>query len=271
MSAIDDDDTDEGVVAPGEELLPGYRVVELLSRGARIDTYDVQSLARRCRCVVKTVRPDRLDEAHVREAVLTEGRLLSTLTHPHLVRGYDVVERPRPAAVLETLGGHTLDALLERRPLGVLDAARLGRQLGSALAYLHDQGWLHLDVKPENVVVDRGRAILIDLSVAGRPGSGRPGVGTEEYLAPEQRTGVGLATATDVWGWGLTMVEALTGDLPPDDGPALPARLHRRPTAPRGERVPPELAALLRGTLAPDPAGRPTWDDVDAVTGALLD
>jgi len=67
------------------------------------------------------------------------------------------------------------------------------------------------------------------------------------------------------------MVEALTGDLPPDDGPALPARLHRRPTASRGERVPPELAALLRGTLAPDPAGRPTWDDVDAVTGALLD
>jgi len=107
--------------------------------------------------------------------------------------------------------------------------------------------------------------------VAGRPGSGRPGVGTEEYLAPEQHTGAGLAPATDVWGWGLTMVEALTGDLPPVDGPALPDRLHRRLTAPRGERVPPTLATLLRGTLDPDPAGRPSWDDVDAVTGALLD
>ena len=69
--------------------------------------------------------------------------------------------------VLETLTGATLDALLEEGPLSVADTALLGLQLASVLGYLHRKGWLHLDLKPANVVVEQGRATLIDLSLAG--------------------------------------------------------------------------------------------------------
>src|SRR3954452_12800488 len=194
------------VVPPGAEVLPGHRVEQLLSRGGRGDTYDVTSLERDCRVVVKVVRPDRLGEDRVRAALLTEGALLTTLAHPHLVRGYEVFTAPRPAVVLETLPGATLTALLEDARLGVADAAVLGRQLVSVLGYVHREGWVHLDVKPDNVVVQEGRAVVIDLGLATRPGRIERGLGTDGYAAPEQDEGGTVAPATDVWGVGATLV-----------------------------------------------------------------
>ncbi|MGZ5405506.1 MAG: serine/threonine protein kinase, partial [Nocardioides sp.] len=210
MSFLNPKDPEDAIprTAPGEQLLTGYDVVSLMRRGNRLDTYDVFSTERGCRCVVKVLRPDRQHEEACRTAVVREGELLRDLTHPHLVRAYEVVEAPRTAVVLETLSGATLAALVEQGPLGPHDTALLGSQLVSVLGYLHRQGWLHLDVKPSNVVVQSGRAILIDLSLVARPGDGRPHAGTDGYLGPEQVTGVGLTTATDVFGLGVTLGEA---------------------------------------------------------------
>lgn len=229
-----------GPVPPGTEVLPGYEVVGLLARGGRLDTYDILDAARDCRAVVKVVRPDRRHDVRVREALETEGRLLTTLAHPHLVRGYALVEEP-PALVLETLPGATLAALVDDGDLGVHDTAVLGRQLVSVLGYLHRHGWLHLDVKPENVVVQEGRAVLIDLGLATRPGRLERSVGTEGYAAPEQDAGGTVSAATDVFGLGTTLVECLTGALPE---PGL-------------RRVPTVLRPLLAACLDPDPARRP--------------
>ncbi|MGZ5400673.1 MAG: serine/threonine protein kinase, partial [Nocardioides sp.] len=215
MSFLNPKDPEDAIprTAPGEQLLTGYDVVSLMRRGNRLDTYDVFSTERGCRCVVKVLRPDRQHEEACRTALVREGELLRDLTHPHLVRAYEVVEAPRTAVVLETLSGATLAALVEQGPLGPHDTALLGSQLVSVLGYLHRQGWLHLDVKPSNVVVQSGRAILIDLSLVARPGDGRPHAGTDGYLGPEQVTGVGLTTATDVFGLGVTLGEAMTGEL----------------------------------------------------------
>ena len=267
-----------GVHQPGETVLPGYRVVSLLSHGRRIDTYDVHSLERDCRCVVKILRADRREEKRVRDAVLLEGSLLVSLTHPHLVRGYEVHATPVPAMVLETLGGATLAALIDDHPLGVPDTAQLGLQLVSVLTYLHRQGWLHLDVKPANIVVERGRATLIDLSLVGRPGEGRPGAGTRGYLSPEQALGRDLSAATDVWGFGVTLIEALSGTMPHGDEATWDSRrrlrlLHRREPGPppRLEQVPAAYDELLRGCLARSPGDRPTLDEVRTVLTALVD
>ncbi|ROR92089.1 serine/threonine-protein kinase [Nocardioides aurantiacus] len=264
-----------GTVPPGEQVLPGQVVVALLAHGRRMDTYDARDLDRGCRSVVKVLRADRRHEPRVVAATRREGEVLSSLAHPHLVRCYEVHEEP-PALVLEVLGGATLAALVEDEPLGLADTAGLGLQLVSVLGYLHRHDWLHLDVKPANVVVDGGRATLIDLSLVGRPGEGRPGAGTRGYLAPEQARGTGLGPATDVWGLAVTLVEALTSDLPHGDEATWDSRrrlpvLHRRaPRAPRlpAGLVPADVGDLLLACLRPDPAARPTLCDVRRVLEA---
>ena len=247
------------------ELLPGYIGLRRLSHGRRLDTWDALDLDRGTRCVVKVLRADRLDDEEVREAVLREGQILTSIAHPHLVRCFEVISAPRPAVVLETLRGSTVSALVEEQPLELHDVAMLGVQLGAVLAYLHKHGWLHLDVKPENVVAEHGKAVLLDLSLAARPGDGRPGAGTPGYLAPEQAQGTGLSAATDVWGLTVTLWECLTGELPFGErqdwsgtaGPLVPKRL---PT-----HVPPKLAAVLLAGLDSDPRARPDLAGLTAV------
>jgi serine/threonine protein kinase len=159
-----------------------YRLLERLSSGHACDTWDAWSEERQCRVIVRT--------GGVRE----EGRLLRRLTHPNIVRVYEV---HRDWIVLETLSGSTLAALpkLDRD-----DAIEMGRQLCSAIGYLHRQGWLHLDLKPDNLIADGGRLKVIDFSIAQRPGPVEAGTGTRRWMAPEQEQG-GVATeATDVWG-----------------------------------------------------------------------
>jgi serine/threonine protein kinase len=248
---------------PTGDLPAGYRPLALLADGRRLETWDAWDEARGTRCVVKLLRADRRDDPRVRQAVLLEGHLATTLAHPHLVRGYDVLDDP-PTVVLETLRGATLSALVEEESLGLADVAELGCQLASVLGYLHRHDWLHLDLKPDNVVVDHGLAVLIDLSLAGRPGTGRPGAGTRGYLAPEQATGRGLSPATDVWGLGMTLIDALARTAPYGDEATWESRrrwplVHRRmPVAPEGlDQLPEEVRDLLAACVSLDPAARP--------------
>ncbi|MDQ3737898.1 MAG: serine/threonine protein kinase [Actinomycetota bacterium] len=262
------------VLTPGSELLPGYQVVSLMRQGRRLDTWDVYSTERDCRCVVKTMRPDRRHETKPTEALLQEGRLLRHLTHPHLVRAYEVIEVPLAAIVLETLDGATLSAVVEDHSLDVGDAAQLGLQLVSVLSYLHRHDWLHLDVKPSNVIVSCGRARLIDLSLAARPGPGRRGAGTRGYLSPEQADGSPRGPAADVWGLGVTLGECLTGHLAYgevctwDGGRFRSPRLGWR-FARRLNRLAPEFAALVLACVARSPADRPTLSNVRTTLTAL--
>ena len=206
----------------GTELAPGYRVIAHLARGRRLDVYDAWSVERDSRCVLKTLRPDRAHDRRARAALTREGRMLRRFTHPHLVRAYEVtgtLDGRRPVVVLETLGGETLSHLIDRlgdegSRLGPGDVAVLGQQLASALAYLHRDGWLHLDLKPSNIIVVGGSAKLIDLSIARRGGRVRPGTGTIDYMSPEQARGGEVTTASDVWGLGAVLYAALTGEPP---------------------------------------------------------
>jgi serine/threonine protein kinase len=171
----------------------GYELLELLSSGHACDTYDAWSHERGCRVIVRT------------GDVRREGRLLQRLTHPNIVRAYEV---HRDWIVLETLGGATLAALLEDGPLDRYDALEMARQLCSAVGYLHRRGWLHLDLKPSNLIADGGRLKVIDLSIAQRPGRVEPGTGTRRYMAPEQERSGAVGAAADVWGIGAVLRDA---------------------------------------------------------------
>jgi eukaryotic-like serine/threonine-protein kinase len=253
-------------LAPGVEIAPGYEVIAHLRRGNDLDVYDVWSRERYARAIVKTARPDRAGDESLRRALLREGVLLARFSHPHIVRAYEAVETPA-AVVLETLTGQTLGHLIDTAELvETADLAQLGIQLGSALHYLHANGYLHLDVKPSNVIAEGPRAKLIDLSLARPPGPAHAGIGTWDYLSPEQARGGELTAAADVWGLGATLFEAATGEAPFDDDPDAEAdepdrypQLERRARRVRAlAPVDPAIAELIDACLEPDPADRPS-------------
>jgi serine/threonine protein kinase len=270
--------------APGSLNAPGYETIALLRRGHDLDVYDAWSEERACRCVVKVVRPDRLDREGPRRRLLAEGRLLCSLTHPHIVRAYEVIEEPVPTVVMETLAGETLGHMIEIREaeLTTAELAQLGLHLSSAIRYLHRHDVLHLDLKPSNVIAECGRAKLIDLSVARPPGPAHPGIGTHYYLSPEQARGGDLGPAADVWGIGAVLFEAATGEPAFDDPEASDEDYEEwdesvsesldesdypqlAETARRVDELrplPSELADLVAACLEPDPGRRPGVDEL---------
>ncbi|MFF0163877.1 serine/threonine-protein kinase [Streptomyces sp. NPDC005263] len=295
---------------PGPAPVAGYEILAHLTRTGWLDVYDAWSYERDCRCLVKMLRPDRRHEPRLRARLLREGRWLQAFNHPHLVRAYETVEMPEPLVVLETLTGETVAHLIDRlrHRMAAHDLAFLGVHLCSALHYLHGRDLLHLDVKPSNVTIDCRRAKLLDLSVARPPGPADAGVGTPCYLAPEQALGGCLTAAADVWGVGITLYEAATGDLPfPEDVPtdststtdftttdaepagesgAVPTpaspsdtygRRHsypqldgRAPPVGTRRRLPRELAVAIDACLEPDPAARPGIGSLAEAFDALL-
>jgi serine/threonine protein kinase len=249
--------------------VPGYRLLALLRRGREAEVWDAWSEERGCRCVVKALRAARSEDARPRRRLLIEGRRLRDLSHPHLVRAWEVRTQPDVAVVLETVTGETLGHLVGRRGrLSVGEARVLGAQLASVTGYLHAHRILHLDLKPSNVVAECGRARLIDLGISRAPGRGRPGVGTWCYMAPEQVRGEELSPATDIWGLGVVLFEALAGRAPFDGVPGRTPQLRAR--APRLgslRRLPRDLRVVVDACLEPDPADRPSSADVAALTG----
>jgi serine/threonine protein kinase len=253
-------------LVPGAYVAPGYRVVAHLSRNQALDVYDVVSEERECRCVAKLVRGDRTDDRAPARLAL-EAELLLGMTHPNIVRAYELARGP--VLIMETLTGATLSALVdEDGPLLAEEIVHLGLHLCSALRYLHRRGWLHLDVKPANVIAEAGRAKLFDLSLARRPGPAPPGLGTREYASPEQIRGDACGPAADVWGLGGTLVRAATGARPfaGFDGEGCRPQLHRRyERSPLDAVLPRTLADAVAGCLEPGPSDRPTLAELRAV------
>ncbi|MFF4759951.1 serine/threonine-protein kinase [Streptomyces sp. NPDC001292] len=267
----------------GTRPVPGYEILGHLARTGWLDLYDSWSEERACRCVIKVLRPDLRDDPGLGRELLREGRWLRDFTHPHLVRAYETFAAPEPLVVMETLTGETLAHLfgrLRRRPAAT-DVALLGVQLCSAVHYLHGRGLLHLDLKPSNIVVDRGHVKVLDLSVARPPGNAPRGTGTLCYRSPEQARGGLLTAAADVWGIGVTLYEAACGDVPfPSGGEdesedsagdlRCPQLEDAAPPVASRRRLPRALAEAVDGCLSLDPADRPTLSELATALGSVL-
>ena len=276
----------------GAVLAPGYKIVEHLHQSANFDVYDVFSEERRCRCIAKTPRRDLTDDPKVRCDLLREGLLLSGLAHPHIVRLYETLGESEPVLILEMLTGETLAYIIDtgERRMPLPDIVHLGLHLCSAIHYLHGRGILHLDLKPSNIVSERGIAKILDLSIARKPGPAKKGAGTRQYMAPEQVWGGMVTSATDVWGVGAVLFEAATDVAPFNDEtlhtesgtetdfetatspePETYEQLHRRADpVRRHRRVPAAFAEVVDCCLNPEPAGRPTVEDLAKVLLSLV-
>jgi serine/threonine protein kinase len=271
------------ILEQGEPIAPGYTVIDLISRGSALDVYEVFSHDRMCSCIAKTIRPDRAQVERVRDRLLLEGHLLTILAHPHLPRAFETIAEPVPVVVIETIVGLNLEEIIDsrQRRLPSADLAHLGRQLSSAVHYLHGHGYLHLDIRPANVMAHAGIARLIDLSVARPAGVVPRGFGTRDYMAPEQAVGGRVTAATDAWGIGVTLYEAATAisAFAPLDESELESwdagtcfQLIRRapPLHATGRRLHAGLAAVIDDCLHPAAVDRPAIDDVHGRLGDVL-
>jgi len=246
-----------------ERLLDGrYRLGDRLGGGAVAEVFRAvdERLARPV--AVKLFRGDAAEELQRHEA---EMRTLARLDHPSLVTVYDAGEADgQPYLVMQLVEGDTLADELGRGPLGPERTARYGAALADALAYVHEQGFVHRDVKPANVLIAAdGRVHLADFGIARLVDSAhvtRTGdvLGTPAYFAPEQVSGDAVGPAADVYALGLMLLECLTGRRP-FEGTAMEvamARLNRDPELPA--TVPAQWQDLLRAMTARDAARRIT-------------
>ncbi len=262
----------------GELIAPGRRLVRRLGGGERYEAFAAWDDRLHALVVVKALRTRLIDDPRARAALAREADALAALRHPDLVRSFgEVQDGPRPHLVLEFLDGPRLSTLVRRYgPLSPEQSVLLGRRLASVLAYFATAGWVHLDIKPRNVIMTATPRV-IDLSVA-RPvddARGRSGIGTAAYMAPEQCDPTRADTigpASDVWGLGATLYEAVSGAQAfprRPDGPRFTQLT--RPPEPLPARVAPPLADLILDCLADRPEDRPTAVEIHDTLESLAD
>jgi eukaryotic-like serine/threonine-protein kinase len=251
-------------LAEGDEIAPGRSVLGRLGGGRRYEVFLVWDDHRLAVLVAKVLRPDQATDAAALRELGREADALARLAHPVIVRGFDAVADGRlPHLLIEHLEGPTLLELIERDgALAAEQALPLGLHVASALHYLAAEDMVHLDVKPENIVMGAPPR-LIDFSVA-RPVSGtallRGPIGTDAYMAPEQcdRAHGPLGPPADVFGLAATLHHAVGGTrpFPRRDGERFPQT--SRDAEPLPRRVPQALAELLHAALSRAPGDRPT-------------
>jgi len=258
----------------GDAIAPRRLAVTLLGGGERYETYLAWDEHLLSLVVVKIVRPHLVEDEHALGGLAAEAELVERLRHPVIVRGLDaVLDGPRPHLVLEHLEGPRLSRVIRKQ--GALEPEQLlplGLQLAAALHYLREEGVVHLDVKPSNVILG-APARLIDLSIA-RTAEQLQGVrhriGTDAYMAPEQcdpeRLGP-MGSPADIWGMGATLFHGAAGRRPFPDGSRDGSREERFPQlreepAALPASVDSEVAELVLACLAFEPDERPTAAEV---------
>ena len=206
-------------------MIGRFRIVEELGRGAMGVVYRaIDPLIERT-VAIKTIPLDlpEAERAQFEERFLREAKSAGRLSHPNIVTIYDVGEAGDVAYIaMEYLRGQSLKDILDQHgPLPLDLALDTAIQMADALAFAHEHGVVHRDVKPGNVIVlkDRGVIKLTDFGIAhinAAQSETRAGVllGSPRYMAPEQITGKPVDGRTDVFSTGVVLYEMLTGQAP---------------------------------------------------------
>ena len=192
---------------------------------------------------IKMLQPGVLSDHEARERFRREARMLAKLNHSHIASVYDVIEsKGSDYIVMELVAGESLAAKLRAGPLPIAEATSIAEQVAEALEEAHEQGMIHRDLKPGNVMITpKGQAKVLDFGLAklfvplgNDPAlslSNTGGVmGTPRYMSPEQALGRKMDARTDLWSLGVLFYESLTGvhSLPGKKQHRHPARVTER-------------------------------------------
>lgn len=256
--------------AEGDPITCDLTAIKRLGGGEAYDAYLAFDDITYAPVVVKVVRPGQVDSESTLRGLRREVAALERVSHPVVVRALrSVVDGERPHVVLEHLDGPRLSSLIRRYgPLPEQQYLPLAIELASALHYFRRLGYVHLDIKPSNVIMG-APARLIDLSVARTIDVAQAltyPIGTDAYMAPEQTEPPATGEpgfASDVWGLGATLFEAIAGYKAFDEGevdaPEVGQRFPQVVDSPHElpERVPSDVAKAVYAALAPNPDDRP--------------
>jgi serine/threonine protein kinase/tetratricopeptide (TPR) repeat protein len=254
------------------EHIGRYRVVRLLARGGMGEVLLAWDPHLNRSVAIKRIRHDS-DTPILRQRLLQEAYAVGSLHHPAIVTVYDLPEHEGDdCIVMEYVPGQTLAEALKRGPLEPALAVHLAKRVASGLAAAHEAGFIHRDLKTENVMVTpTEEAKILDFGVAKPMGitADDPSltmagsvVGTCRAMSPEQARGAEVDERSDLFSLGVLLYETLTG-ISPFQGSNAPETLNKviseRPPCVDTLRpgLPPRLVALLVRLLAKEPDGRP--------------
>jgi serine/threonine protein kinase len=206
----------------GDVVAERYELEELVGTGGMSSVYRAKDLLLERRVALKILHDTYGADASTVERFRREARAVAQLSHPNIVTVIDRGEdEHRQFIVFEYVDGENLKELIERTGrLPVRRALELAVQIGRALAFAHQAGLVHRDVKPQNVllngdgepkVTDFGIARSLDVEGMTQTGTV---MGTSNYIAPEQASGLPVGPHTDVYSLGVVLFELLTGELP---------------------------------------------------------
>ncbi len=267
----------DSVVAAAPKLASvpkGFKVVKTLGQGGMGVVYEAVDLGLQRTVALKKLRAEIADNARERGRFLKEARTVAALKHPNIVEIHSIHEDAEGLfLVFERVPGESLHERLGRGALTSAEAASFLRQIASALDYAHQQGVVHQDLKPANVMIHAGLAKVMDFGIARRVQetlstmSRVEVAGTPAYMSPEQEQGV-VTPSADVFALGACAYETLTGALPyPTGGLMLKAqKMYRKPSE-ASPSLKPAVDAVIARALEPRPEDR--WPNASSFVDAL--
>ncbi|HEY1514414.1 MAG TPA: protein kinase [Gaiellaceae bacterium] len=269
----------------GDVLADRYELEELVGTGGMSSVFRAHDRLLDRKVALKILHQQYSGDDDYVERFKREARSVAALSHPNVVTVIDRGEHEdRQFIVFEYVEGENLKRLIERRgPAPVPNALELAIQIARGLAFAHQQGLIHRDVKPQNVLLNGdGRAKVTDFGIARslnvQHGMTQTGtvLGTSDYIAPEQAQGQRVDEHTDVYSLGVVVYELLTGEVPfPGENFVAVAMRHinEDPPSVREKRpdVPVRVDEAVRRAMAKRPEDRfPTMDAFCAELEACL-
>ncbi|WP_433434032.1 serine/threonine-protein kinase [Nonomuraea sp. CA-141351] len=254
------------MVAQGTTLAGRYRLDTRIGAGGMGEVWRGEDIVLARTVAVKVLLPGRTEDPGFVARFQGEARAMATINHAGVVDVYDYgVSGDTVYLVMKFVDGEPLDRLLAR--LGRIPpqaAMELIAQAASALQAVHDQGIVHRDVKPGNLLVQRdGTLVLTDFGIARSDLANRLTdagmvLGTAAYCAPEQAEGAPVTPAVDIYALGVVAYECLVGQRPFDGDSAVTIALKhiREAPPPLPAEIPPAVRTLVEVALSKDPARR---------------
>ncbi len=245
----------------------GYRIIKKIGAGARSTIYKAIHEENGQQIALKRIIIEKPEDTRVVEQVENEFRVAQRINHPYVRKCYDIRKNRRLFKLkqllleMEMFEGQSLE---DGPVLSLVDVLLVFRIVANGLHAMHQQGFIHCDIKPNNILLNKAGLIkIIDLGQSCKIGTVKRRIqGTPDYIAPEQVKRRSLSVKTDIFNLGATMYWALTGYnvptlIPKKDKLGLPINEKCRPPHEIKNKIPVGVSKLAMDCIKNEPADRP--------------